>query len=206
MKTNCVLAVIAVVFQLPGILAPPPTLEAGEIAPYTVIKQTKDYEIRSYAAAKWACRDHKGDTYRSRDQAMSFFDLFDYISGENSANTQIAMTAPVTVYTQANIDAQGNSLYKMCFYIPSVRQGNPPAPKSQIVYIENRPPLVLAARRFGGFVKRQEDWTEHMEALKANLKADSEQSFDFVNFYGATYDSPYKFKDRRNEVWLVKLQ
>ncbi|XP_068243917.1 heme-binding protein 2-like [Palaemon carinicauda] len=165
-----------------------------------------NYEIRSYAPANWVCRDHTGDNFRNRDQAMSFFDLFDYITGQNSAETDIKMTAPVTVHTQNNFDAQGNSQYKMCFYLPAIHQANPPSPKNSAVYIENRPALILAARRFGGFVKGQRDWNEHKEALKADMKADNELDFDFDNFYGASYDSPYTFKDRRNEVWVAKLQ
>ncbi|XP_068244093.1 heme-binding protein 2-like [Palaemon carinicauda] len=206
MKPIQLLAVFAVAFQLPSFLAAQGAFEVGEIAPYTIVKEAKNYEIRSYAPANWVCRDHTGDNFRNRDQAMSFFDLFDYITGQNSAETDIKMTAPVTVHTQNNFDAQGNSQYKMCFYLPAIHQANPPSPKNSAVYIENRPALILAARRFGGFVKGQRDWNEHKEALKADMKADNELDFDFDNFYGASYDSPYTFKDRRNEVWVAKLQ
>jgi len=68
----------------------------GQAAPepdYTVIESAPPFEIREYGALAVA-RTAAGGGY---DDALStgFGRLFDYISGANAGETEIAMTAPV---------------------------------------------------------------------------------------------------------------
>ena len=58
-------------------------------------------------------------------------------------------------------------------------------------------------RTFSGWAKDQ-DYTDkvvelHKTLSAANLKVDS------TEFYEASYEGPYQFADRHNEVWLRKL-
>ncbi|XP_042875071.1 heme-binding protein 2-like [Penaeus japonicus] len=175
--------------------------EAEEIAPYTVIKDAGTYEIRVYESAKWVCHD---EMRKKPKMYTSFMKLFGYITGENEMGYTINMTAPVTMM-EDRVDAVTNR-YQMCFYIPAAHQMEPPMPTEPGVYIETRPRLTVATRTFGGWVTKMRGWLVHKKALEADLKAAGEQGVDYSRFYGAGYDSPMKYDNRRNEVWFVVNQ
>ncbi|XP_037795634.1 heme-binding protein 2-like [Penaeus monodon] len=172
--------------------------EPEEIAPYTVIKDAGSYELRVYESAKWVCHDEM----RMRPKMYtSFMKLFGYITGENEMGYTINMTAPVTMMEEP-VDDVSNK-YQMCFYIPAAHQLEPPMPTDTEVYIEVRPRLTVATRTFGGWMRKMRDWVTQKNALEQDLKAAAEQGVDYTRFYGAGYDSPMKYKNRRNEVWFV---
>ena len=64
-------------------------------------------------------------------------------------------------------------------------------------------------RTFGGYARgffnNKNYWAEELEKLKGALTRDGKK-FDSENFYTTAYDSPYKFYDRHNEVWLTKIE
>ncbi|XP_042876304.1 heme-binding protein 2-like [Penaeus japonicus] len=175
--------------------------EPSEIAPYNVIREGDGYEVREYPSAKWVCHSQTQDAASRRKDSRSFFALFRYIDGGNEAEASIPMTAPVSMKktpADGKIDAQ------MCFYLPAAHQASPPVPTNVDLYIEERPAFTAFVRTFGGFVRKDRTWEEAAEALKVDLQAAQEDEVDFSFFYRAGYDSPMKFKNRRNEVWYTK--
>ena len=64
-----------------------------EEAPYQLVSKDDHFEIRDYAALVVA--ETRVDASSKNAGGKAFRTLFNYISGENEANTKIAMTAPV---------------------------------------------------------------------------------------------------------------
>ena len=64
-----------------------------EEAPYQLVSKDDNFEIRDYAALVVA--ETRVDASFKDAGNKAFRTLFNYISGENEANTKIAMTAPV---------------------------------------------------------------------------------------------------------------
>jgi hypothetical protein len=142
------------------------------------------------------------------DQSPSnglFMRLFGYISGRNTANKNIPMTAPVlTAYSMDSNPVGSNSkaLITMAFYVPRINQDETPKPSSEDVILNNMPEMTVAVARFGGFAKFS-DYARNRDRLIKALGNES-ISFDTINFSTAGYDAPFKPFSRRNEVWLIK--
>ncbi|XP_037792243.1 heme-binding protein 2-like [Penaeus monodon] len=174
--------------------------EPNERAPYSVLRTGDGYEVRAYPAAKWVCHSQVQQAASRRKDTRAFFALFRYIDGGNEAEAKIPMTAPVSMKKTPiddKVDAQ------MCFYLPAAHQASPPAPTNAELYIEERPAFTAFVRIFDGFANKDRVWEEASEALKVDLEAAQEDEVDFSFFYRAGYDSPMKFKNRRNEVWFL---
>ncbi|XP_050726368.1 heme-binding protein 1-like [Eriocheir sinensis] len=171
--------------------------EAGEEAPYTVVKEAEGYEERAYPASPWVC--HTNTISDEGGRTNSFWPLFRYITGNNNKNTDIPMTAPVTTRLQQNGEAWDS---QMCFYIPKAHQQNPPEPADEAVKVVNRPAMNVFARRVGGNLTSSE-WKNLRDELKTLLET-NEPSADLSFYYTAGYDSPRKATNRRNEVWYEK--
>nr|XP_045607451.1 heme-binding protein 1-like [Procambarus clarkii]XP_045607452.1 heme-binding protein 1-like [Procambarus clarkii] len=176
-------------------------VEAEESAPYQVIKTEEGFEERLYPPTKWVCYDDVDQVYTSKSQTKAFLSLFRYITGANDQGVSMAMTAPVTMLRQELKDSM--TRYQMCFYLPKARQGTPPSPTDEGVYIEERPAITVLTRTIGGFITRETQWENEASALQEVLQAAGE-NIDFSFYYRAGYDSPMKFENRRNEIWFLK--
>ncbi len=75
-------------------------------------------------------------------------------------------------------------------------------PSDEAVRIENKPEIEIATIRFGGFAS-VDDWINKRDELIKAL-GDESSKYDIVNMVTAGYDAPFKFFNRRNEVWLMK--
>jgi hypothetical protein len=64
-----------------------------EEQPYTLVKKTREFEIRHYPSYVLIQVVTKGEF--SRAASMAFRPLVNYISGSNQTNEKFAMTAPV---------------------------------------------------------------------------------------------------------------
>lgn len=106
---------------------------------------SQGYEERVYPARKWV---QTSTTSMSRDSVSStlFFRLFNYISGQNSEQVKIDMTAPVSIFIEPGAGPNCESTFTMAFYVPSRFQDSPPAPTDASVAIELRPELKVFAR------------------------------------------------------------
>merc|ERR1711872_41611 len=164
-----------------------------EIAPYTVLKDHGNWEEREFPAMKWISVDGVSSTPND-DSNQYFFRLFNYIDGQNSEEMKIDMTAPVSF----KIYQDGN--FTMSFFIPMVPQENPPQPNDEGLYVEERPAMTVAAKRFGRypdddkFMQEAGDLRELV--LGAGLVASEEP------LWTAGYSAPFQIILRGNEVWL----
>jgi len=141
--------------------------------------------------------------FRRKDKTSGnknpFMRLFGYIQGANDKKEKISMTVPVLTKKDNT-----SSSTEMSFFIPFAHQANPPRPTASDVYIENMQPLCVYVRSFGGWM-----WLSgrsNYAALKNALRNDGlENSYSKNYYYTAGYDSPWKIRNRHNEIWFIKL-
>jgi len=207
-----------------------------EQVPYRVINKTVtddiSYEIREYPSVKWACtemtypkednEDEAGEAeaqgelgilkalqkmmsgagWKKRPSSKMFMKLFRYISGVNKERQEIEMTVPVLNKMTPMGD---NMKTRMCFYLDSSAQANPPTPEEEDVVIEVSKPLTVAVYEFGGYAMRDAVWEREAAGFAEKL-GDSVNSVETGYMYTASYDSPMKFWNRKNEVMFELKQ
>lgn len=177
---------------------------------FTVIQQIDDIEIRLYSPYLLAETLVTGENSQSRAANIGFRRLFDYISGANTAQSKIAMTAPVqhqavsqkiamTAPVQQTPAEEG---WLIAFVVPSEFDHNTvPMPTNATVSIREVPEHVMAVLTYSG------RWTEsnhqrHKQTLLNELsKAQIEALSEPVS---AAYNSPFTLPFmRRNEVMVA---
>ncbi|XP_057374684.1 uncharacterized protein LOC130695556 isoform X2 [Daphnia carinata] len=173
-----------------------------ETAPYTVIRQEKEYEERLYPAQKWVRTQMKNISKDGASSAM-FWKLFNYISGQNAKQTKIPMTAPVTVFIEPGSGPNCESTFTMAFYVPSGFQEDTPEPTADDVSIEERPEFKVLARVFQGptddtaFVEQAVHFGELIQSNKeTGVVFDT---YFFVQYYNGNPGSA-----EINEIWFKK--
>jgi len=135
--------------------------------------------------------------------ASGFGKLFAYISGSgNEANKEIAMTTPVLTKIHAGIGPTCGDSFTISFYVPSALANDPPKPSAADVAITRMPAMHVYVAAFGGFATDRSVAREASKLAEA-LKAAGVEVPDDADIYSASYDSPFRLLDRRNEVWLT---
>jgi hypothetical protein len=128
---------------------------------YEVLETHDDVEIRAYTPHLLATVEVDADFEKAGNQA--FRDLFNYIDGDNAADENIAMTAPV-------IQAPGSSGYRISFVMPaSYDMATLPKPKAAIIMVEAEPATVMAAFTYSGNWSR-ERYLKYEGQLRARLE------------------------------------
>ena len=92
----------------------------------------------------------------------------------------------------------------MCVNISPELQSSPPEPLDPEVKIVRSSERVVFVKEFGGFA--MQDWVLIREA--ETFRSELGERIDEVelgHFWAATYDSPVKFWNRKNEVAFEKL-
>merc|ERR1712107_352426 len=74
----------------------------------------------------------------------------------NVERQEIEMTTPVLSTLTPTED--GMMKNKMCFYLDSSAQDNPPTPETSDVFIERNKPLIVAVYEFGGYAMTDDVW------------------------------------------------
>ena len=187
---------------------------AAEPGPeYAVLEKAGMIEIRQYQAAAAAQVTVSGD--RDDGANAAFRILFQYISGANQGETEIAMTAPVTqvpdqpeaapngteIAMTAPVSqvATGDGNWRVAFYLPrEYTAATAPVPTDDRVSIITVFGERKIAIRFSGLWS-DENYTKHHDRLRAYIAAQGLETVGEPVF--AYYDAPFvPWFLRRNEV------
>lgn len=199
---------IAGIVALGGVLVGP-IMSDVEQAKYTVVRSDDAVELRDYAPSIVAETTVTGQ----REEAIQtgFRTLADYIFGNNSSGTKLAMTAPVTQQSGEKIamtapvmqQAAGAS-WTVHFVMPaSYPMDTLPKPKNQAVTLKEIPERRFAVQRFSG-TSSHENLEQHRQALQAWIAAQELHAVapPVYAFYNPPWTLPFL---RRNEV-LIQVE
>merc|ERR1719250_424233 len=108
-----------------------------------------------------------------------FMKLFRYISGVNDQQKEIKM--------------------QMCFYLEKKHQNNPPNPFDRDITVGKKKEMTVLVHTFGGYAMMDSTWIREAKTFENKLRKTS-NPINFSEFYTASYDSPWKFWNRTNEI------
>jgi hypothetical protein len=173
---------------------------------YTVVEQIEQtVEIRDYGSRLAAeATVEAGNAEAGRNDTFRL--LFDYISGANQSQSEVAMMAPVEVGSEkiamtapVETAVADDGRYTMRFFLPSTyTRATVPQPTDPRVRIVELPEMTVAVERFSG--SRDEDSVKRRKAQLLN----SPELSGWRPIGAATslfYDPPWTLPFlRRNEV------
>jgi len=160
--------------------------QSYQTQPYEVISTLDKIEIRYYPPAMMVKVASKATNNRN------FNALFRYISGNNVSKEKIAMTTPV--YMENKGEEQ-----TMAFVLPANYTDTAPQPVGEGVEVFQSKAGYFAALRYGGYTNRAKE--ENASKLLKKILAKANKKVVGRPLV-LSYDAPYKFYNRRNEVLL----
>jgi hypothetical protein len=183
----------------------PVSAAAVEEAEYSVLQKDGAMELRAYAASIVAETTVDADFEDAGNRA--FRKLFRYIDGDNVAQQEIAMTAPVSqapvsekiAMTAPVAQRPAASGWVVSFMMPaSYTMNTIPQPSDPAVQLRAVPAFRAAVIRYSGFWS-EERYDEHLRELRSWIAGQGlEIAGDPV---WARYDPPFKpWFMRRNEI------
>ena len=164
---------------------------------YRVLTSSNGIEVRDYDEY-WVAECHvKSESDLSMASSVAFRRLFNYISGDNSANQKIEMTSPVQ-------QTAAETGWLVSFVVPKdVSLGSIPVPSNSSIAIRKIPAGKYAALTFSG------SWSDSKFASKSEALLGAVGKLGLVTegqVHSARYDPPFMPSFlRRNEV-LVRLK
>ena len=183
-----------------------PIVSNVEQAKYEIVESHGNIEIRDYAPMIVAEANVKGERKEAINQGFRM--IADYIFGNNTAQENVAMTAPVIQQPSEKIamtapviqEGAANS-WSVRFVMPaSYTMDTLPKPNNDAVKLEQMPGKRFAVIRFSGMAA-EDSLKEHSDALHAfindkKLKAIAPATYAFFN---PPWTLPFL---RRNEVMI----
>ncbi len=186
---------------------------ATEEAKYSVVLKDDNFEVRAYQPHILAQTRVEGE-FASAGSA-AFGRLFKYITGNNTSQRDIQMTAPVTQtpssekikMTSPVAQQQMDGKWAVSFMMPaSSTLATLPKPKDPEIVLREVPARQMAALRYSGGWS-EKSYAKHKDRLDIWIKA---QGFTVTGeAIWARYDPPFKpWFLRRNEILIpiVPLQ
>jgi hypothetical protein len=195
----------AAALSVAGLLVVTVPARAIEQPKFRLVHAYAGFEVRDYASCLVAETTVKGTFEDAGDDG--FKRLFDYISGNNSTRSSIAMTAPVIqsgrkiAMTAPVLQSVSSGSFAISFVMPSSwTLQSLPVPNDRRVVIREMPSMRVAAIRYSGFWS-EDNYRTHLEALKAAMAR------EHLNAMGepvwARYDPPFMpWFFRRNEILI----
>jgi len=193
-----------------GVILMGPYMSQVERPQYTVFSSHGEIEIREYEPQIVAEVQVEGE--RVEAIKIGFRLLADYIFGNNTAQTEISMTAPVTQESRSEeiamtapvIQSGEGNAWTVRFVMPSeYTMKTLPKPNNDIVTLKEVPAKRFVAIRFSGTSSSEniQEYTEKLQAfiLEQQLQPQSKPMFAF---YNPPWTLPMM---RRNEV-MVELE
>ncbi len=185
---------------------------AIEIPEYRVIEQEGSFELRAYSSYLIAETEVEAGFMNAGN--IAFGRLFRYISGANTAQAEIAMTAPVEQSSQGEKiamtapveQAKADGVYRVGFVVPrKYNRDTVPNPTDPRVSIREVPARTVAVWRYSGRWT-EENFREHEKDLRRAVQARGLQAVAGDSAIIARYDAPFiPWFMRRNEV-LIPLE
>lgn len=184
---------------------------AIEIPEYRVIEQEGAYELREYSPYLIAETEVESGFMNAGN--VAFGRLFRYISGANTSQTEIAMTAPVEQASDARgqkiamtapvEQANVGGVYRVGFIVPrKFTLGTVPKPTDSRISIREVPARTVAVWRYSGRWT-EENFREHERDLRALLARKGLRATAGDSAIIARYDAPFMpWFMRRNEVLI----
>jgi len=179
---------------------------AVEETPYEVVKTDGSFEVRDYGPYILAQTFVEGDFEDAGSKA--FKRLFRYISGDNRAQSKLAMTAPVSQSTGEKIEMtapvgqeKSGDQWVVSFMMPaSYTMETLPVPDDSKVTLRQIPARRMVAVRYSGF------WSEK-NYKKNKLKLENWIQQEGLTVIGAPvwarYNAPFvPWFFRRNEILI----
>ncbi|MEM7662036.1 MAG: heme-binding protein [Pseudomonadota bacterium] len=195
-------------FAILGIIAGSMSASATEEPPHTVVVDDGKFQIRSYEPAIVAEVEVTGDMRRAGNSG--FRPLADFIFGNNTARTDIEMTAPVTrtaasqkIEMTAPVTRVENSAdaWTVTFFMPDeFTMDTLPEPNNPDVSIREIPGEMIASVRFAGR-GREKTFREKEIDLEAWMSEQGYRATGPARYAG--YNAPFvPGPFRRNEVMI----
>ncbi|MEL6858091.1 MAG: heme-binding protein [Pseudomonadota bacterium] len=187
------------------------TANAAEEPPHETVVKDGPFEIRQYEPTIVAEVEITGDMRRAGNSG--FRPLADFIFGNNTARSKIAMTAPVTRVKSEKIamtapvtrTVGADDVWTVAFVMPDEwTMETLPVPNNPDVTIREVPGELMATIKFSG-IGRERTFEQKRTALEAWLLEQDYEAIGAPRYAG--YDAPYvPGPFRRNEVMIPVIQ
>jgi hypothetical protein len=178
-----------------AMFSPNLSAKAVENARYDVLARKGNIEHRTYPDAVYAEIIVKGGRKSSINEG--FQQLYEFISGKNTAGKKIAMTAPVV---QEYLGKQaGMNAWAVRFFMPNTYSMETlPKPSNPNIVVKNEKDVKLISLRFNGSFDT-DNLEKHRKELEAYLEQENIEPFgeEMYAAYNAPWTPPFM---RRNEV------
>ncbi|XP_035685264.1 uncharacterized protein LOC118421868 [Branchiostoma floridae] len=176
-----------------------------ECPAYKTIKEHDGFEERRIIPGTWVCKKSTGCS--PTQTSAAFMSLFYYISGSNSKNVKMDMTAPVVrMVNPADLDREGcDKEIKTCFWLPEKHQEDPPQPTEDGVFLyKSRGPAAYVLTYIGGERGRDEEFVRRAKEFMSKLDWEGlKYKREYVK--SVAYDGPDVPDSKRvREIWLIK--
>lgn len=179
---------------------------------YSVLKTIDDnIEIRLYEKLKWISSSTKCkpiEFYQHQGYLLKNILSFANCNNDQSLRmNRLAFCSPFIHSLKSNI-RERITLDSICeigymLYVPKDMAPNFPKPITSDVEIHEDEQVEFAVIVFGGYPTFN-DFFNYRDVLITRLGAEASK-YDTVNFWIAGYNSPLKFFNRRNEIWLRRI-
>ena len=186
---NLITTILSVVWILLSV-----SVHSIEALGYAVLASEGDIEIRKYEPHLLASVRVTGDFEDAGSKA--FRPLFKFITGENTSDSKIAMTAPV-------IQSSDDSEWLISFVMPREYDlESLPVPSSAVVKVSREPEIIMAAMQYsGGWSKSR--YQKHEDLMMQALATSNYKSCGAPKW--ARHNAPFTpWFMRKNEI-LVPL-